>query len=88
VVTDVADAISGLGQAKRPQTELAMNLNTWEPTIQQIADEVSLAPKEAGQQRTLTAWRAKLAKEPTALPSFRIDEIVREVRKRLTVAIR
>lgn len=63
-----------------------MNLQAWEPTIQQIAEEVSLAPKEAGQHRTLTAWRAKLAKEPTALPSFRIDEIVREVRKRLTVA--
>ena len=65
-----------------------MNLKDWEPTIKQITDEVSLAPKESGQHRTLTAWRAKLAKEPTALPSFRIDEIVREVRKRITVSSR
>jgi hypothetical protein len=65
-----------------------MNLKDWEATIQQIADEFSLAPKEAAQQRILTTWRAKLAEEPTSLPSFRIDQIVREVRKRLTVASR
>ena len=65
-----------------------MNLKDWEATIQQIADEFSLAPKEAAQQRILIAWRAKLAMEPTSLASFRIDEIVREVRKRLTLARR
>ncbi len=60
-----------------------MNLKAWEATIQQIADELSLVPKDTGQQRILTAWRAKLEKEPTSLLPFQIDEIVREVRKRL-----
>ena len=65
-----------------------MNLKAWEATIQQIADEFSLGPTEAGQHRILTAWRAKLKKEPTSLLSFHIDEIVRDVRKKLTVASR
>lgn len=65
-----------------------MNLKAWESTIQQIISEFGLAPKEAGQQRILHAWRAKLEKEPTSLPPFYVDEIVREVRKRLTVATR
>ena len=60
-----------------------MNLKAHEATIQQIVDEFGLAPTEPGQQRILTAWRAKLQKEPTSLPSYQIDEIVREVRKRL-----
>lgn len=63
-----------------------MNLKAWESTIQQIADESNLQPKESGKQRVLTAWRAKLEKEPTSLPAFRIDDIVREVRKRFTTA--
>jgi hypothetical protein len=76
-------------QRKRPHHKgPAMNLKAWEPTIQQIADEFSLASSEAVQHRILTAWRAKLAKEPTSLPSLRIDEIVREVRRKVTVASR
>ena len=63
-----------------------MNLQTWEATIQQIAAESNHEPKESGKHKVLTAWRAKLEKEPTSLPPFRIDEIVREVRKRLTKA--
>jgi hypothetical protein len=62
-----------------------MNLKDWETTIQQIADESNRELKEAGKQKTLTAWRARLEKEPTSLPPFQIDELVREVRKRLTV---
>ena len=65
-----------------------MNLKAWEPTIQQMADEFSLAPTEAVQHRILTAWRTKLEQEPTSLPSFRIDQIVREVRTRVTVTSR
>ncbi len=65
-----------------------MNLQTWETTIQQIADESSLAPTESGQHRILTAWRAKLEKEPTSLQPYQIDEIVRQVRTRMTVASR
>ena len=65
-----------------------MNLKAWETTIQQIADEFSLAPKESDQHRILTAWRAKLEKEPTSLHPFQIDEIVREVRRKIPVASR
>lgn len=60
-----------------------MNLKAHEATIQHIVDEFSLTPTDFGQQRILTNWRAKLKNEPTSLPSYQIDEIVREVRKRL-----
>jgi len=63
-----------------------MNLRNWEPLIQQFIDESIVVLTEAGKQRVLTAWRAKLEKEPTSLKSFQIDEIVREVRKRLGAA--
>ena len=65
-----------------------MNLKVWEATIQQIADELSLVPKDTGQQRILTAWRAKLEKEPTSLLPFQIDQIVQDVRKKFIVASR
>jgi hypothetical protein len=65
-----------------------MKLKDWEATIQQIADESNHEPKESDKHRILTAWRAKLEKEPTSLLPFQIDEIVREVRKKLTVASR
>jgi hypothetical protein len=60
-----------------------MQLKDWEVTIQAIVDESNHEPKEAGKHRVLTQWRAKLEKEPTHLPPYQIDEIVREVRKRL-----
>jgi hypothetical protein len=63
-----------------------MRLMEWEATIQQIADESNREAMEAGKQRVLTTWRAKLEKQPTSLQAFQIDEIVREVRRRLTVA--
>ncbi len=65
-----------------------MNLRIWEATIQQIVDESNQEPKESGKQKILTAWRLKLEKEPTSLPPFQIDHIVREVRQRLNVANR
>ena len=64
-----------------------MNLKDWETTIQQIVDESNHEPKESGKHKVLVAWRAKLEKEPTSLPAFRIDEIVREVRNRLLKVI-
>jgi hypothetical protein len=63
-----------------------MNLKAWEATIQQIADESNHEPNESSKHRILTAWRAKLEKEPTSLLPFQIDEIMREVRKRLSAA--
>ena len=61
-----------------------MNLKPWEATIHQIVADSHHEPKEAGQQRILFAWRAKLEKVPTSLQPYQIDEIVREVRRRLT----
>jgi len=63
-----------------------MRLQEWEVTIQQIVDECN--HDEQGSDRVLMAWRAKLEKEPTLLQPFRIDEIVREVRQRLSTASR
>jgi hypothetical protein len=65
-----------------------MNLNGWEATIQQMIDETNHEPEEPGRIRVLKAWRDKLEKEPTSLLPFQIDQIVREVRKKLPVASR
>jgi hypothetical protein len=65
-----------------------VQLKGWEATIQQIADESNRETAEAGKNRVLTTWRSKLERQPTALLAFQIDEIVREVRKRLVVAKR
>jgi hypothetical protein len=58
-----------------------MRLQEWEGTIQKIVDECRHEQKRP--DRILTAWRAKLEKEPTLLQPQQIDEIIREVRKRL-----
>lgn len=63
-----------------------MNLKAWEATIQQIADESNHERKETGKYRILIAWRRKLEREPNTLSLHQIDEIVREVRKRLNAA--
>jgi hypothetical protein len=62
------------------EKKVPMNLQKWDVTIKQIADESSQQPQEAGKQKVLTAWRAKLAMRPNYLPPF---QIVREVRKKL-----
>ena len=58
-----------------------MNLQSWDATINRIAAE---AIQEGGKDKVLIAWRGKLEEEPTSLPPFQIDEIVREVRKRIS----
>ena len=63
-----------------------MELKKWETIIQQIVDETNQEPMEAGKHRLLVGWRAKLEKEPPHLPLHQIDEIVREVRRRLQTA--
>ena len=60
-----------------------MRLEEWEVTIQEIIDECNHEQTEGGKDRILVKWRAKLEKEPTVLKPFQIDEIVREVRRRL-----
>jgi hypothetical protein len=59
-------------------------LRDWEQTVQQMIEDSNHEPKESGKSRVLMAWRAKLAQEPHLLEPYQIDEIVREVRKRLT----
>ena len=63
-----------------------MRLDKWEITIQKIVDECNQEQERA--DRVLVEWRAKLEKEPTLLQPFQIDEIVREVRRRLSNASR
>jgi hypothetical protein len=59
-----------------------MDLKDWEVTINQIVDEINQKPTR-GKHKVLMAWRVKLEKEPMSLPPFQIDELVREVRKRI-----
>ena len=63
-----------------------MKLKDCEVIIQQIIEESNCDPKESGKQRILMGWRGKLAREPHLLQLYQIDEIVREVRNRLTTA--
>ena len=65
-----------------------MRLQKWEVTIQEIVDECNYEQEEGGKDRILMAWRAKLEKEPTLLQPFQIDQIVREVRQRLSTVSR
>jgi hypothetical protein len=58
-----------------------MHLELWEVAIQQIVDECN--HKKKATDRALMKWRATLEKEPSLLQPFQIDEIVREVRRRL-----
>jgi hypothetical protein len=58
-----------------------MRLDDWEVTIQKIIDECNHEQK--GGNKVLVTWRATLEKEPSHLQPFQIDEIVREVRRRL-----
>ena len=61
-----------------------MRLEEWEVIIQEIVDECNHEQKRP--DRILMEWRAKLEKEPTLLKPFQIDEIVREVRRRLNAS--
>jgi hypothetical protein len=63
-----------------------MNHSHWEAFISQIVAESGSEPKEAGKQKVLTLWRSKLQQKPTSLQPFQIDEIMRQVRKRLDYA--
>ncbi len=58
-----------------------MRLQEWEGTVQKIIDECGHEQKKT--DTILMAWRAKLQKEPTLLQPQQIDEIIREVRRRL-----
>jgi hypothetical protein len=61
-----------------------MRFDDWEATIQKIIDECQQSQKRP--DAVLAKWRATLAKEPSLLQPFQIDQIVREVRRRLSGA--
>ena len=63
-----------------------MILEEHERIVRQIMDESIHEPKIGGKNRVLMGWRAKLEKEPPYLRLHEIDEIVREVRRRLETA--
>ncbi len=63
-----------------------MILKEHETIVRQIVDESNHEPKEAGKSRVLMEWRSKLEKEPPHMRLHQIDEIVREVRRRLGTA--
>ena len=63
--------------------EMRMNLDEWEATINQIVDEIKKEPPSSRKHKVLLTWRVKLEKDPTSLQPFQIDEIVREVQKRI-----
>ena len=65
-----------------------MQIKDREAIIQKIVEESNQASKEAGKQRVLVEWRAKLEKEPILFTLHQIDEIVRAVRERLVKASR
>ena len=73
-----------LATGREHRKEQSMKLRDWEVTIQKMIEESNQEPKESGKYRTLTKWRAILAQEPHLLQPYQIDEIVREVRNRLT----
>lgn len=60
-----------------------MNLANWEGFIKQIVAEYQQETSLGRRQKILKDWRVKLEGEPTFLEPFQIDEIIREVRKRL-----
>ena len=57
----------------------------WDPIIQQMVEESKNTPKEGPRNRLLMQWRATLEREPHHLTPHQIDEIVREVRRRINV---
>ncbi len=79
-------SVGSLGFLSAVETELKkewpMRLQEWEVIIQKIIDDCNQV--QTREDAVLRAWRAKLEKEPTLLQPFQIDEIVREVRQRLS----
>lgn len=60
-----------------------MNPTEWEDTILKIVEESDRQTREMDKHKVLLSWRTKLEQEPTRLPPYKIDWIVREVRRRL-----
>jgi hypothetical protein len=63
---------------------MQMDLKDWKATINQIVDEITHEPPKTRKHKLLIAWRFKLEKKPFSLQPFQIDEIVREVQKKIS----
>jgi len=87
VITRKKHLRCGLQWHQREQNGTKMILEEHEAIVRQIEDESNHEPKNAGKNRVLMGWRAKLEKEPPHLRLHQIDEIVREVRRRLENAL-
>jgi coproporphyrinogen III oxidase-like Fe-S oxidoreductase len=60
-----------------------MRLQDWDVTVQNIIDELNHERKQAGKRRIVTQWRVRLEGEPILLQPYQIDQIMREVSRRL-----
>jgi hypothetical protein len=58
-------------------------LDDSQATVDQIVAELSQSAKRTGKRRILMKWREELEREPPHMKLFQIDEIVREVQRRL-----
>ena len=76
--------MAAAGDRPKAPKEQSMNFQKLEVNIQNMTEAFNLEPKESGKNLLLTEWRKSLAKEPHLLQQFQIDELVREVRKRIT----
>jgi hypothetical protein len=63
-----------------------VQLQEREVIVQKIIEESNHEAKESGKHKVMAQWRSKLEQEPTSLPPYQIDVIVREVRRRLDSA--
>lgn len=63
-----------------------MTLEEKEAVVLQIVHESNDQPIEVRKRHILNKWRSTLEKEPHHLTPHQIDEIVREVRRRLVDA--
>ena len=64
--------------------KMLMNLKDWEATINQIVVEIKQEPPNSRKHKVLMAWRFKLENEPIFLQPFQMDEIMREVQKKIS----
>jgi len=77
-----ADALGGDWHRSRGET-FNMNIENWEATIQKLVEACNLERGVWGKDRILIAWWKSLVRGSERLEPFEMDEIVREVRRRL-----
>ena len=76
--------LAAAGDSLNSPEEQSMNLRKMELSIHEMTEAFNLEPRESGKNLLLKEWRTSLAKEPHLLEPFQIDQIMREIRKRIT----